>query len=130
MALFLSPEWFGEVARATPGSDRPVQAVLEQVVEGAPDGTVTYRVELAGGEARIVWPVPPDAPGADLRLTCDWATASSIAKGELSTQRALMQGRVRVSGHLGRLAEVAGDVQSLDPLPGSVRSCTTFANAS
>lgn len=143
MARYLSREWFAEVQQATPdpqpatlsgrptaaGGDGAPTAVLEQVVRGGPDGTVTYRVELTAGQARIVWPVPEDAPPADLRLSCDWPTAVSVAKGELSTQRALMQGRLRLSGNPGRLASLAGEVQGLDPLPQSVRQDTTYAPA-
>lgn len=129
MARFLSPEWFAEVAGAgAPAAPHPV-AVLEQVVEGTPDGSVTYRVEVSADRARIVWPVPERASGPDLRFTSDWSTAVAIARGELSTQRALMQGRLRVSGNPGKLAVLAGELQGPDPVPEGVRRATTYPSA-
>ena len=130
MARFLSPEWFAEVDAAAGPAPDAADVVLEQVVEGAPGGPVRYRVELGGGRPRIVWPVPPDAPAADLRITSDWATAVALARGELSTQTALMQGRLRMSGNPQRLADTAAALQGADPVPASVRESTTFAAAS
>lgn len=129
MARFLSAEWFAEVAAGEEPDDHHPVAVLEQVVDGTPEGRVAYRIELADGRARVVWPVPEPAPGPDLRFTSDWATAVAIAQGELSTQRALMQGRLRVSGNPGRLAELVGELQGLDPVPERVRRSTTYATS-
>lgn len=129
MARFLSPEWFAQAQQDDPGDAGAATAVLEQVVEGGPDGTVVYRVEVAGDRSRLVWPVPGRSAPADLRLTCDWPTAVAVARGELSTQNALMQGRLRVSGNPGRLADLAGEVQGLDPLPAAVRRDTTYPPA-
>lgn len=127
MALFLSPEWFAQVDAGSAPADRAEPAaVLEQVVEGGPGGRITYRVEVGGDRARIVWPVPEGAAGPDLRVTSDWPTAVSIAKGEISTQRALMQGRLRVSGAASRLAELSGGLAGMDPVPAAVRRTTTY----
>jgi hypothetical protein len=100
--------------------------VLEQVVTGGPDGPVTYRVEVAAGQARVVWPVPDGAPAPDLRITTDWDTAVSVARGQLSTQRALMEGRLRVKGSPDRLGEVTAAIGRIDPVPAGVRDRTTF----
>ena len=126
MARYLSPEWFAEVAAGTQSAAGPAVAVLEQVVEGTPEGRVTYRVEVTDAQARIVWPVPAGGPGPDLRLTSDWATAAAIAQGRLSTQKALMEGRLRVSGSPGRLADLSARLHGLDPVPAAVRRDTTF----
>ncbi len=130
MPRFLSPEWFARVSAETPPGQQPPAAVLEQVVDGAPDGRVTYRVEIGESTARIVWPVPDGAADPDLRVTCDWPVAVAIAKGELSTQRALMQGGLRVKGNPGRLSELAAALQGVDPVPAAVREATTYAAAS
>ena len=130
MARFLSPEWFAEVEAAAGPAAGPAEVVLEQVVEGSPGGPTRYRVEIAAGRARIVWPVGDGAPAADLRITSDWATAVALARGELSTQTALMQGRLRMSGNPQRLADAAAALQGVDPVPAEVRESTTFAAAS
>ena len=131
MARFLSPEWFAEVAAAAgPTGGEPAEVVLEQVVEGSPEGPTRYRVEISSGRARIVWPVADEAPPADLRITSDWTTAVALARGELSTQTALMQGRLRMSGNPQRLADTAAALEGVDPVPPTVRASTTFAAAS
>lgn len=127
-ARYLSPEWFAAVEAASPppGPDRP-DVVLEQVVEGTPDGPVRYRVEVTGATARIVWPVAPDRAPADLRITSDWPTAVELAQGTLSAQSALMRGRIRVSGNPQHLAATAPALGGVDPVPPSVRAGTTYA---
>lgn len=131
MARFLSGEWFAEVAAAgePDGVDGPDSLVpdsvdslvIEQVVDGTPDGQVTYRVLAGPDRARIVWPLPPDAPPPDVRISCGWDTAVAIARGDLSTQRALMDGRLRVKGVPSR-----GVSPGLDPVPPSVRARTSY----
>lgn len=127
MARYLSDEWFASVCSETepPGSDGPT-LVVEQVVRDTPGGDVTYRVEMTGPEARIVWPVPSGAPAADVRITTDWVTAVAVARGQLSTQSALMRGLLRFGGQPNRLAELAGGWEAVDPVPAAVREATTF----
>ena len=124
MARYLSAEWFALVASAPLAE--PARLVLEQVVGDTPDGPVVYRVEVGSDRARVSWPVPADAPAADLRITTDWATAVSIARGDLSTQRALMQGRFKVSGSPDELAGATSTLAGCDPVPAAVRDNTTF----
>ena len=125
MARYLSPEWFAEAASPDP-LPGPVNLLLEEVVRDTPDGTVVYRVEVAPEGARIVWPLPAGAGPADLRISTDWATAGAVARGDLSTQRALMEGRLRVSGSPGRLGDAAVTLAGVDPLPSAVRATTTY----
>jgi hypothetical protein len=131
VARFLSPEWFSEVEAesapepSAPDDDPEGTLVLEQVVTGTPYGEVRYRVAAGGGRARIE-PSGHGERAADLTITCDWPTASSIAQGTLSTQTALTEGRLRVRGSLVRLARGAGGLSGLDPVPAEVRKTTTF----
>lgn len=124
MARYLSAEWFALVSSAP--LPEPVVMVLEQLVADTPAGPVTYRVEVGSTQARVVWPVPADAPPPDLRITTDWTTAVSIARGDLSTQKALMQGRFRVSGSPDQLAGATSTLAGYDPVPTAVRDNTTF----
>jgi hypothetical protein len=124
MARYLSAEWFAAVD-SEPLAAAPT-LVLEQVVRDAPEGQVVYRVEVGADRARVVWPVPEDAPPADLRITTDWATSVAVARGDLSTQRALMQGRLRVGGRPDRLPTATATLAGLDPVPVGVRESTTY----
>lgn len=124
MARYLSAEWFASAASKEPLAEPGL--VLEEAVRDTPDGTVVYRVEVSGEGARIVWPVPDGARPADLRISTDWSTAVSVASGALSTQRALMEGRLRVSGHPDRLGDVVAALAGVDALAAEVRRDTTY----
>lgn len=126
MARYLTAKWFAD-AGASERTDPDAELILEQVVEGTPDGEVIYRVEVHPTTSRLLWPVAKGSPAADLRMRCDWATAVAISRGEVSTQRALTDGRIRVSGDTRRLSRVGSNLAELDPIPASVRQTTTYA---
>jgi hypothetical protein len=133
VARFLTPEWFALVrAAGEPAGAGPPDVVVAQVVTGGPDGDVRYRVEVRGARATLVSGANGDA---DMTFTSDYTTAAAIARGDLSTQAALLEGRIRVSGSpaalsdrhpaLGR-AETPEATGDLDPVPASVRAETTY----
>ena len=123
MPRFLSREWL-EQARGNPEKGA---VVLEQVVTDGPDGTVVYRVHALDGRAVIEWPVSDGAPDADLRLTVDWATAVDVAAGRVSTQKALMQGRLKLSGSPAGLADRLEELAGVDPVSEDLRGATSWA---
>jgi len=128
MARFLSPEWFEEVKRATPPGEGQADGadplVLQQVVTGTPEGEVRYVVIVA--RSRV--PRIEAAGGAepDLTITVDWPTACAVAQGAVSTQQALMEGRLRVRGNLSLLAGRLTELNGIDPVPAEVRRTTTY----
>jgi hypothetical protein len=129
MSRFLSTEWL-EQARSNPipedfrGAEGAL--VLEQVVTGSPDGTVVYRVHAHAGRALIEWPVPDTDAAPDLRLTVDWPTAVEVAAGRLSTQKALMQGRLKLSGSPTGGADRIRELTGADPLSEELRRTTSW----
>jgi putative sterol carrier protein len=129
MARYLSAEWFAEVAAARgtrPGLEGEPRLVLEQIVRATPGGDVRYLVVIEGTEAVIEQPPTGEGPPPDLTISCEWGTATAIAQGHLSTQRALMQGRLRIRGNLARLSGKGADLSGLDPVPPDVRKTTTY----
>ncbi len=131
MARFLSAAWFDEIESASiPGScdaDPDERLVMEQVVTGTPDGEVSYLVVVEGKRAHVVRPSPDDNTAeVELTVTCDWPTATAIAQGRLSTQRALMQGRLRVRGSPTALLRRGAQLAGLDPIPAAIRKNTTY----
>jgi alkyl sulfatase BDS1-like metallo-beta-lactamase superfamily hydrolase len=126
VAEYLSAEWFEEVRQglgpAEPDEGAP-DIVLRQVVTGTPEGDVSYQIEIRAGHASLV----PGATGdADMTFTSDYSTAVAIARGRLSTQAALLEGRIRVSGNPVSLAAHPAAFGDLDPLPERVRAETTY----
>ena len=130
---YLSAAWFQRVSEDTAGSDasgagggltpdgQPL--VLRQVVTDTPDGDVRYDVVISDGRAVID---PSVSARADLTFTSDYATASAIAAGRLSTQAALAAGRLRVRGDVTVLAAQVGTVAALDPVPAWLRAATEY----
>jgi len=126
MARFLSPEWFAQLdavhaASNVPAKDDP--CVLEQVVTATPLGEVRYQLVVSGEAVRF--------EGGSTReptvtFTSDYGTAAAIARGELSTQAALLDGRLRVSGNLSGISDALRQVSGLDLVPASVRAATTY----
>ncbi|MCL2395952.1 MAG: SCP2 sterol-binding domain-containing protein [Acidimicrobiaceae bacterium] len=126
MAVYLSAEWFQHLREAL-GEARADQGapdvVLRQVVTGTPGGDVSYQIEIRAGQASLVAGTTGDA---DMTFTSDYPTAVAIARGELSTQSALLEGRIRVSGNPVALSTHQAVFGHLDPVPAGLRAETTF----
>jgi hypothetical protein len=129
MPRYLSPEWFeaaqaaidarGTVAEVT--IDRPV--VVQHVVTGAKEGSVTYHVRVNGDGIRLE---AGDDPDATVVFTEDYATAAAIGRGELSAQGALMTGRIRATGDLPRLVEHSDLFRGLEDVLAALRPETSY----
>lgn len=126
MARFLSDAWFEELkagsaaAQLSPEED---PLVLEHLVSGGPSGDVRYHVRALRGRAQVV---PGPAMQPHVVFAEDYATAAAVASGELSAAAALLAGRIRVAGDMGKLISRQGDLAVDDPVPSAVRAATTF----
>lgn len=112
MAAFLSQEWC-DLQRSLGGDlpERPgASARLQVVVTGAPGGEVRYVQHIEDG--RIVACAVGDDAEADVTLAQSYADAVLILQGELDASAAFMQGRVKVTGNMGRLMAVMPFLQS------------------
>ena len=106
MARFLSKDWLGELCRALEGSSETqtsladVVLTVQQHVAGAPDGDVAYWTSFDHG---AVTGDLGETSGADVTLAMDHATAVALSRSELNHQAAFMQGRLTVTGNMGKL---------------------------
>ena len=125
MAKFLSQEWADEVRTALNNSDdvrsaiKGVELCIQQVVTGAPDGEVKYWTKFDDGK---VDGGVGEAPDPDVTISQDYDTAVSMNKGELNAQAAFMQGKLKVTGNMGKLLQNQGAMQSLGPVLSSVQA--------
>jgi len=123
MAKFLSQEWADEVIGALNGSDdvrgatKGVQLCVQQVVTGAPGGEVSYWTKFDDGK---VSGEIGSADDADVTITQDYDTAVAMNSGELNAQAAFMQGKLKVTGNMGKLLQNQGAMQALGPVLSSV----------
>jgi putative sterol carrier protein len=119
MAKFLSQQWADDALAALNSSDdvrgatKGVQLCLQQVVTGAPDGEVSYWTKFEDGK---VEGAIGSAPDADVTITQDYDTAVALNKGELNAQAAFMQGKLKVTGNMGKLLQNQGAMQAVGPV--------------
>jgi predicted lipid carrier protein YhbT len=109
----LSEDWVAlhaKVGAALP--ERPgASGRLQHVVTGAPDGEVAWSLVLVDGRVTDTI-VGRDDAAADCSFLITHPDAVRIARGELDLHAGFMQGRVKMSGDMGRLMAVLPCTQS------------------
>ncbi|HKH24112.1 MAG TPA: SCP2 sterol-binding domain-containing protein [Acidimicrobiales bacterium] len=107
MVTFLSEEW-AELCRelfaglpARPG----VSARVAHVITGTPHGVVVVGLVVEDGRVLSVATgrAAEADSGADLTITTTLADARRLAAGDLDASVAVMQGRAKVAGDVGKL---------------------------
>jgi predicted lipid carrier protein YhbT len=111
-ADYLSPAWFERLRVLA--DDLPVQpgvsGRIAHVVSGAPDGDVAYVVGFVDG--RLTEAARGEAPDAAVATTRTYADGLRIARGELDEAAAFMQGRLKLTGHMGTFLDLQRVTQS------------------
>jgi len=100
---FLSEEWVEKLHEMAAGQPtRPgASARLQYVVTGGPEGDVHYYWVVEDG--KLLEAARGDLTDAEITLTETWDDAVKIQKGELDANVAFMQGRLKVTGNMGKL---------------------------
>ncbi len=114
MPKWLTQEWLDEQVRlAQTQPERPgASARMQYVVTGGPDGDIRYYWVLENGkllESRL-----GELSDAEVTLTVTYEDAVKIQKGELDPNAAFMQGRMKVTGNMGKLMSLLPLTQSED----------------
>ena len=113
MVQHLSEDWLALQAKV--GGALPERAGatarLQHVVTGAPDGEVVYSLVFRDGRVVDV-ALGRDDDAADCSFLVTHPDSVLIAKGELDLHAGFMQGRVKMSGDMGRLMAVLPCTQS------------------
>jgi putative sterol carrier protein len=112
MAKYLSQEWLDrqrELAQEFP--EKPgVSAKMQYVVSGAPDGDVKYYCVIENG--KMLENQLGEAPDAEFTMTQSYDDSVKVLKGELDANAAFMQGRLKVTGNMGKLMSLMPLTQS------------------
>ena len=100
MPKYLSQEWLDETrVLAADQPERPgASAQLQYVVTGGPDGDVKYYWILQDG--KLIESALGNAPEADFTLTRTYEDSVKVQNGELDSNAAFMQGRMKVAGNM------------------------------
>lgn len=125
MVRFLTAEWLGELQRAAATAAVPADAdiVVAHEVSGTPSGDVCFRFTAAGGRVELEWGT---TDGAQVTLIEDYGTAVAIARGELTAQQAVAEGRLKLRGDVGALVRNSAATTALGDLFRAVRATTTY----
>lgn len=114
MPSYLTQEWLDLQQRVaqdfpdTPGAT----ARMQYHVTGGPDGDVKYYWVLENG--KLLESVRGEDADAEVFLTVSWDDSCKIQKGELDATAAFMQGRLKVTGNMGKLMSLMPLTQSAE----------------
>ena len=106
MPKYLSQEWIDDTRKlAASQPERPgASACMQYVVTGGPDGDIKYYWILDNG--KLVESDLGEADAADFTMTLTYADSVKVQQGELDANAAFMQGRMKVSGNMGKLMQL------------------------
>jgi putative sterol carrier protein len=114
MPKFLSQEWLD--LQKTLGADFPerpgASARMQNVVTGGPDGDVAYYAVIENGKMLENSLGTDDQ--AEFTITSTYDDSVAIAKGELDPNAAFMQGKMKVTGNMGKLMTLMPLTQSVE----------------
>jgi putative sterol carrier protein len=112
MAKYLSQEWLDlqkELAQEFP--ERPgATARMQYRVTGAPEGDVAYYQVIENG--KMLENSLGDDDQAEFTISQSYEDSVKILKGELDANAAFMQGRLKVTGNMGKLMSLMPLTQS------------------
>jgi alkyl sulfatase BDS1-like metallo-beta-lactamase superfamily hydrolase len=103
MPKYLSQEWLDEGKKLAEGQpDRPGASARMQYV--VPDGDIKYYWVLENG--KLLESKVGEISDADFTLTLTYDDSVKVQKGELDANAAFMQGRMKVTGNMGKLMQL------------------------
>ena len=112
MPKYLTQEWLDvqrELAQEFP--ERPgATARMQYHVTGGPEGDIRYYWVVVDG--KLIEDRLGDDPDAEFTLTLSLEDSIKIQKGELDPNAAFMQGRMKVTGNMGKLMSLLPLTQS------------------
>jgi len=122
LARFLTDAWLDDLDALARAATFPtdLRLIIQQVIPDGPDGhEVAYVVEARDGSLSVR---RGRADQPDVTFALDHATALAIHRGELSAQRAFMEGRLRLGGDLRAVIDRAGALAAIDDVFAAARA--------
>jgi putative sterol carrier protein len=114
MAKFLTQAWLDlqkDLALEFP--ERPgASARMQYKVAGAPDGDVTFHTVIENG--KILENALGEDGQAEFTMAVGYDDFTKVNKGELDANAAFMQGRIKVTGNMGKLMSLMPLTQSAE----------------
>lgn len=110
---YLGKEWrdAGEAllkAELDPGKMNGVSTSMADIYEACPGGGEKYLyLECADGKVTKFETGEGEAPAAEFSIRGAYETFAAITRGELSSQRALMTGKLKLRGNMAKAIRLA-----------------------
>ena len=106
MAKYLSQDWLDESRKLA--EDQPVRpgatAKMQYVVTGGPEGDIKYYWILENG--KLLESQLGELSDIDFTMTLTYDDSVKVQQGELDANAAFMQGRMKVTGNMGKLMQL------------------------
>ena len=103
MVKYLSDEWHviaKDLAQTFP--ERPGASVrMAYVVAGSPEGDRRYFQVIENG--KVIEQANGECEAPDFTMSISWDDSVKVQQGELDATAAVMQGRLKVTGNMGKL---------------------------
>ena len=129
MIDYLSLAWIRELSREVRESAELADLAthhsigVTQIVEDAPEGDVTYHLQVADGTAAFgAGPADPE----DVKMQQSYETAVAVATGELNAQEAFVTGKILLFGDREALMGAQEVFAALDAVFNTVRVRTSY----
>jgi putative sterol carrier protein len=127
MAKFLTEDWAKDVRELVNNEKQMMSKVdgaelcIIQSITDVPDkGAVKYWFAFADGQFTNGFGDPPKPSDASLQMS--YKNAVALYQGTVKMQLAMIQGRLKISGNMGKLMKYTGALQPLIPLVGQATS--------
>jgi putative sterol carrier protein len=128
MAKYLSQDWLDQGKKLSETQpERPgATAKMQYVVTGGPEGEIKYYWVLENGKLQDS--SLGELPDPDFTMTLSYADSVAVQKGELDPNAGFMQGRMKVTGNMGKLMQLMPLTMSPEykQLQEQVREITEF----
>jgi len=128
MAKYLSQDWLDQGKKLSESQpERPgATAKMQYVVTGGPEGDIKYYWVLENGKLQDS--SLGELPDPDFTMTLSYADSVAVQKGELDPNAGFMQGRMKVTGNMGKLMQLMPLTMSPEykQLQEQVREITEF----
>ncbi len=115
MPKYLSEEWHKEYQRLWNDllPDRPgTSARTQNKITGGPDGDQAYYWVIEDG--KLTEAMVGESSDSEVTITTGYVDSVKIQKGELDPNAAFMQGRMKVTGNMGKLMSLLPLTQSAE----------------